>query len=315
MPCSYDKETLAVALRTHPDLRCGPSPPQGPDGSVMDIDGGCNDATVFTLALALRRRTLEATVRFRHVPSRLQDFQAGAQLTVYLCLHPSSHESRKEKIPQSEPVTIDDRFDDLTVLHSPPPGDHIFDILVASGLDGHAFESFVHRQDGNMWLAENLPKDIHSARVILYGSYTPLQNSNSFAELCDLSGQFYQALARVMQSASGKHMIMIGHDLGGLLIKEAIIKLFTPGTGPELPIQIAGCLFFGVPSDGMNIEPLVPMVGDRPNRSLLGSLRQENSYVLKNQRTEFASVLEKHKLEIFCFYETERSPTAREVSN
>jgi hypothetical protein len=106
--------------------------------------------------------------------------------------------------------------------------------------------------------------------------------------------------------------VLIGHSLGGLVIKESLFKLLRSDRNDLLRL-VAGCLFFGIPNDGMKIDSLKPMIGDQPNRPLLESLRNENSYFLTDQKGKFAEVLGQHQLELFCFFETELSPTAWEV--
>jgi protein SERAC1 len=76
---------------------------------------------------------------------------------------------------------------------------------------------------------------------------------------------------------------------------------------------ISGLLFFGVPNDGLDIESLVPMVKDQPNRFLLESLDSKNSQMLSIQKRNFAEILDRTDLEMFCFYETELSPIAIKV--
>lgn len=76
--------------------------------------------------------------------------------------------------------------------------------------------------------------------------------------------------------------------------------------------SISGFLFFGVPHQGMAIESLVPLVQDNPNRSLLESLNK-NSALLRRLEKEFSNAFGA-RCPIVSFYETEKSPTAVEVS-
>ncbi|KAK5189084.1 hypothetical protein LTR96_011244 [Exophiala xenobiotica] len=78
--------------------------------------------------------------------------------------------------------------------------------------------------------------------------------------------------------------------------------------------SICGILFFGVPSQGMQIESLIPMVGDQSNRSLLESLGP-NSPVLRTQNTQFPKVLQGNNTRLVLFFETHLSPTARKDEN
>src|ERR1700761_7173182 len=77
--------------------------------------------------------------------------------------------------------------------------------------------------------------------------------------------------------------------------------------------SICGILFFGVPSQGMQIESLIPMVGDQSNRFLLESLGP-NSAVLRTQNSQFQDVLQSNNAKLVLFFETKLSPTARRVS-
>jgi hypothetical protein len=77
--------------------------------------------------------------------------------------------------------------------------------------------------------------------------------------------------------------------------------------------SISGFLFFGVPHQGMAIESLVPLVQDNPNRGLLESLNK-NSALLQRLEKEFSNAFGARCPRIVSFYETERSPTAVEVS-
>jgi hypothetical protein len=76
--------------------------------------------------------------------------------------------------------------------------------------------------------------------------------------------------------------------------------------------SIHGALFFGVPSQGMAIESLIPMVRDQPNEELLKSLGPE-SKLLGKQSKDFKSAFDQRP-QIAYFFECQESPTARHVS-
>jgi hypothetical protein len=76
--------------------------------------------------------------------------------------------------------------------------------------------------------------------------------------------------------------------------------------------SICGVLFFGVPSRGMDITTLIPMVRGRPNNALLQSIGSRSS--LKERSRRFRHVFKGEKSRIVDFYETEYLPTAQWVS-
>lgn len=84
----------------------------------------------------------------------------------------------------------------------------------------------------------------------------------------------------------------------------------------KLVRAIYGIVFFGVPHDGMDTTSLIPMVEDGPNRFLIESIERVNSQILSVQQREFHAALGvEGESEIFCFYETVKSPTAHQVSS
>jgi hypothetical protein len=70
-----------------------------------------------------------------------------------------------------------------------------------------------------------------------------------------------------------------------------------------------GALFFGTPNQGMNVESLVPMVGDQPNRYLLETLGK-GSEVLQALVRNFNETFTFRDSEVISFYETKKSKGA-----
>jgi surfactin synthase thioesterase subunit len=120
------------------------------------------------------------------------------------------------------------------------------------------------------------------------------------------------AICRLLRPKK-KPLVLIGHSLGGLLIKEALIRIVDSDSESSLIDLVCGFVLFGVPNSGMDIESLVPMVNDQPNRSLLESLSDMNSQILRLQNRNFFRVLKQTTFKMFCFYETRLSPTAAKV--
>ena len=73
-----------------------------------------------------------------------------------------------------------------------------------------------------------------------------------------------------------------------------------------------GILLFGVPSQGMDISSLRTMVRGQANEFFLLSLRP-GSDVLRNQLRDFRTKFPYKSCKIVSFYETELSPTAKQV--
>lgn len=73
------------------------------------------------------------------------------------------------------------------------------------------------------------------------------------------------------------------------------------------------CFFFGVPTQGMNINTLIPMVANQHNAQTLLPYLAENSLWLKEQNRRFPQAFSFKDSNVICFYETKESPTAVQV--
>jgi len=308
VPLGFDKERLADALRHHPIL--SPNATTDGDGEDRGID-----VHVDTLAADVQNPEQVATVRFPAPPPALQVLKSSSQLTIDVLVAagdaPVGAQRKTSPSQAAVRLTIDEHFHGTTVLHS--PRDHDINVLAVSGLGSHAFGSFVHKKDGHMWLRDGLPRHLPTARVMIYGYESGLQRSTSVANLGDLASSLRIAIVGLLQSQK-QRVILIGHSLGGLLIKEALVQIAASDAGLDLMAPLLGMLFFGVPNDGMDIGSLIPIVGDQPNRFLLESLNAMNSQILGLQRQAFSKLSSGSDFEMFCFFETEQSPTAAEVS-
>lgn len=125
---------------------------------------------------------------------------------------------------------------------------HLKSIIAVTGLGGHAFGSFKQSGGSYMWLRDSLPTDVPNARVLIFGYDSALTDPNSFQNLRDLgitlqrdinNIRHYQLPSvgntskRLVQRDNKKQesewdspfnperpMILIGHSLGGIVIKQ-----------------------------------------------------------------------------------------------
>jgi hypothetical protein len=308
VPVGFNKEKLVDVLQHHPDLQH----PSGDTPNYAGDSGIDNGVWVHTLVPDIQRDQV-ATVRFRYLPTQLEALERSDQIKIDI--HTSQENTyagakREPASPLTIRLAIDQHFNGITVLYSPSDGEHKVDVLAVSGLGSHPFGSFVHKEDGHMWLSDSLPLDMPTARVMIYGYESGLQGSTSFAELDDLAGSLYLDICRLLRSGEQKHLIIVGYSLGGLLIKEALTRMMESDSETDLLRLVFGGLFFGVPNDGMDIESLIPMVNNQPDRFLFESLSAMNSQILRLQRRSFAKFLSQTAFEMFCFYETRLSLTA-----
>ncbi|KAH8709835.1 Vegetative incompatibility protein HET-E-1 [Beauveria bassiana] len=246
--------------------------------------------------------------------------QATATIAAEAKLTSPNYISKREDLG-SESLTLRTEFEGMTTLFAPPLEDHKLDIIALSGLGGHAFGSFKERGGSHMWLRDSLPKHITDkatsksmARVIIYGYPSKVANSTNIQQIPDITTSFITSLLPLAHSRPAKPIIFIGHSLGGIIVKQALVKL-AEGKNSKDHGSLLGAAravaFFAVPHSGMEIGALKAMAGDRPNSGLIESLSAVNSSALKDLRDRFHQLSHtKQDLRLFCFYETEQPNTA-----
>lgn len=181
-----------------------------------------------------------------------------------------------------------------------------------------------------MWLRDMLPKKFNDARILIYGYDTRLQKGDSVKNIHDIGDSFRHGISTIRsQETVIRPLVILGHSLGGIVIKEvnamtfrsliyqltyiqAMMKMPKGDEQDQVTFKsIAGLLFFGVPNQGMEIQSLIAMVGANPTRFLLETLDPSSRW-MQEQSERFREICPKD-ISIASFYETKRSPTVSEV--
>ncbi|OBT77481.1 hypothetical protein VF21_05279 [Pseudogymnoascus sp. 05NY08] len=288
--------------------------------TALQLDKAEISVKLRSIAISPNRKTKVATVSFSCRPILLPpraDEEWHFPIPTESNSGDSSADDDDDIISQEQIITVDSHFKGITVLRSYSKLDqHRTDIIAISGLGGHAFGSFKARDGQHMWLCDSLPRGLPGAQIMIYGYDTQLHGSTSFQDLEALASSLRASIAaqRTLGSIDAKSrtvpLVFIAHSLGGLIVKEAIIQMKNDREHPDLLESIYSALFFGVPSQGMEVASLVPMVAGQPNQALLHTLGKE-SQLLRNQLRDFPKAFDSKSSEIFCYYETEKSRTAK----
>ncbi|KAL5349520.1 hypothetical protein ACLOAV_005815 [Pseudogymnoascus australis] len=232
-----------------------------------------------------------------------------ATATIYNPPAPSQLESEiKSKIGgNSAQLRVELDFFGLTPLSAPEEPD--VEVIAVTGLAGHAFGSWKPRGSPYMWLRDFLPAEIPNARILTYGYDTKLPGSQSTASIVDLSRKFLESVKTIQKQCEDRPIILIGHSLGGLVIKEALAQAAEGSPDDRKIFRLCyAVIFFGVPNRGLESSSLNSMVKGQPNEDLVRNLHPDSSFLsLLHQRFLDKFVLEDSK--IICIYETNYTAT------
>ena len=164
-----------------------------------------------------------------------------------------------------------------------------------------------------MWLRDNIPGSIHNARVQIYGYESALPNSLSSAGLQDFTCKFLHTISnrKRRKSYRGIPLILIGHSLGCLIIKQALILSAQQDRCEDFHRRVYSVVFFGAPHEGMDTEALQTCVEGQPTQRLIHDLTP-GSTLLESLRQGFKPLLKTIKVVSCC--ELKATPTTRVIN-
>ncbi|KAK5227269.1 hypothetical protein LTR72_003259 [Exophiala xenobiotica] len=226
---------------------------------------------------------------------------------------------------ERHPVVLDTHFWGFTPLNDVDSGEHAFDLVALSGLASHPFGSWKKQITDTasqqtktfMWLRDQLPDDFPDTRVMIYGYDTKLLKSESFQTIEDLAISFIAQLRNIGKTqTSTKPLVIFAHSLGGLLVKRALCLLAGSGESESFMLEHIRLVFlFGVPSAGMEMAYLLPMVDGQPNQPLVQCLAKDDpNRFLQGLSDSFHGISCLRQIRLISAYETQRTRTAKEVS-
>ncbi|CEJ57503.1 hypothetical protein PMG11_06194 [Penicillium brasilianum] len=126
--------------------------------------------------------------------------------------------------------------------------------LNPSGRNDHPFRTWTH-ENGNFWPKDFLAQDIPYSRVFVYGYNSNITNPQtmSTASIKDHANTLLNLLdmerSPQFQSMPPK-IIFIGHSLGGLVIKQALLNAKEDPKYGSIRTSTSGLVFFGTPHRG-----------------------------------------------------------------
>ncbi|PNP49580.1 hypothetical protein THARTR1_09902 [Trichoderma harzianum] len=182
-----------------------------------------------------------------------------------------------------------------------------------SGLASHPMGSWQpHGRDKSfMWIRDALPHLVPRVKFILYGYDTKLAGSRSFQTVPDIALSLIHTLQQGGWAGTDpRKLIFFAHSLGGIVLKEAFRMLADSSVRDELILnRTRGAIFFGVPSQGLDVSDLQVMLQGQPNKDALVKEISNESPFVSVLEEQFLGISHLQKMKLLWAYETETTPT------
>ncbi|KAI9367173.1 hypothetical protein BJX61DRAFT_547746 [Aspergillus egyptiacus] len=124
----------------------------------------------------------------------------------------------------------------------------------------HAFDTWrkPSGRNGRLWLRDDLPNDLPDSRIFLYEYSADAVYGSNRGSFVDCANNFLEELTQARRKARERPLLLLGHSLGGLLIKQALNIARHNERHTPIKNATVGIAFFGTPHDGGNEAQIVP---------------------------------------------------------
>ncbi|KAH6651738.1 hypothetical protein BKA67DRAFT_626167 [Truncatella angustata] len=194
----------------------------------------------------------------------------------------------------------------LTTLYEPPSVDvPVADLVFVHGLNGGSQSTWTKGDESNFWPKHWLPNDdaFTDVRIHTFGYHSGLRHE-SILGIRDFSHSLLGAIqdAPTIPRRQSVPLILVGHSMGGLVIKQALVLAHQLHEFKSLADRICAMFFLGVPHQGaeiahtlnrvLSLHGVRPFVHELyPSSSILAAINKDFPYLSKDLR-------------LFSFFET-----------
>ncbi|CAG9943269.1 unnamed protein product [Clonostachys rosea f. rosea IK726] len=171
------------------------------------------------------------------------------------------------------------------------------DIIAVHGLNPRNKKDEAHAWDtwrsagGRLWLRDDLPKMLSDARIFLYRYKATAVYGSDQGTFLDKADELLEAIRAERDDIQTRPIIFLGHSMGGLLIKQALINAHNNPKYRKIKDATSGIGFFATPHRGvdsslMSLGEVVAKIADRA-----GFRQGDNILEVLKQGSMFADVL------------------------
>ncbi|KAI1801297.1 hypothetical protein F4811DRAFT_564111 [Daldinia bambusicola] len=185
------------------------------------------------------------------------------------------------------------------------------DIVAVHGLNPRGKKRAEHAWDtwrspsgpqGRLWLRDDLPKDLPDSRIFLYEYNSTVAYGKDRSTFIDRANRLLEEIRIERYSCKSRPIIFIGHSMGGLLIKQALINAHNNTKYTPIKLATKGLVFFATPHYGG--DGRLVTLGDAAYRIATSLGFQKGGDVLETlkRKSIFSNIMHeqwRHQLELY----------------
>lgn len=145
---------------------------------------------------------------------------------------------------------------------------------------------------GRLWLRDDLPQCAPESRIFLYEYNSTAVYGKDKGTFMDKADAFLEAIRVKRKGMEQRPVLLLGHSLGGLLIKQALINAHNNEKYEHIKTAAKGLAFFATPHDGGN-KTLVSIGGVAAKIAIhLGFQKGDDILETLDNRSIFSDIMQ-----------------------
>ena len=135
----------------------------------------------------------------------------------------------------------------------------VFSIIAVHGLNPRSKKDADHAWDtwrtpagpqGRLWLRDDLPQHVPESRIFLYEYNSTAVYGKDRSTFIDKASELLEAIRVERDDVETRPILFLGHSMGGLLIKQALINAHNNPDYSPIKDATTGLAFFATPHHG-----------------------------------------------------------------
>lgn len=134
-----------------------------------------------------------------------------------------------------------------------------FSIIAVHGLNPRSKDDATHAWDswrtpkgkkGHLWLREDLPSIVPESRIFLYEYNATVVYGKDQGTFISKANELLEAIRIERDETNSARILFLGHSMGGILIKQALVNAFNNQLYTSIKDATTGLAFFATPHFG-----------------------------------------------------------------